>query len=289
MIDIRQIWQKHDLGVPDSIEQTERGSANEVYIVDNAYIVRTDGQDTEARFHFKGEQRALECLQAADVPVPKVVAVDEEADYLITSKMRGEPLVDSWSALSSSAQERIARQAGSYLAKIHNVTFDQIGTLLHLGKFDTWYGYIDDYYRHHAGIALESGSITQEAYARGLAMVRDHKDFLDTVQTGHLVHNDYHFENVLQEDGEVTGIIDFEWALAGDPVWDLAMDDRWEDLCPGSRDYLYAAYREHCPVQEGDAERLRVYKMLKAVEYMCGGGVAADIEEARTQFYRMLV
>jgi hypothetical protein len=43
---------------------------------------------------------------------------------------------------------------------------------------------------------------------------------MSVVTTGCLLHRDYHFENVLQQEGKVTGIIDFEWAMSGDPVFD---------------------------------------------------------------------
>lgn len=37
-----------------------------------------------------------------------------------------------------------------------------------------------------------------------------------------LLHGDYHFSNVLIENGQISGIIDWEYAAYGDPRWDIA-------------------------------------------------------------------
>ena len=64
----------------------------------------------------------------------------------------------------------------------------------------------------------------------------------------------------------VTGVIDFEWALAGDPAWDFIAQDKWEEMCPGSRAYLYAGYTHHRPLAPDHALRVAIYQLLLHVE-----------------------
>ncbi len=56
---------------------------------------------------------------------------------------------------------------------------------------------------------------------------------------GVLIHSDYHYENILQRAGRLTGILDFEWALSGDPAYDFMNADVRERQIPGSE----AAFR----------------------------------------------
>ena len=49
------------------------------------------------------------------------------------------------------------------------------------------------------------------AAARGL---------LAQVRSGALAHCDFHYENILQDGGRLSGLLDFEWAISGDPAYD---------------------------------------------------------------------
>jgi aminoglycoside phosphotransferase (APT) family kinase protein len=62
--------------------------------------------------------------------------------------------------------------------------------------------------------------------ARLRAIVRERESLLEACRTAHLCHYDFHSGNVLAErsDGSLrlTGILDFESAIAGDPLMDIA-------------------------------------------------------------------
>jgi aminoglycoside phosphotransferase (APT) family kinase protein len=59
-----------------------------------------------------------------------------------------------------------------------------------------------------------------------------------------LLHGDYHFSNVLLHEGEISGIIDWEYAAMGDPRWDVA--NAYSQLvdfdAAGAADAFLAAY-----------------------------------------------
>jgi len=88
-----------------------------------------------------------------------------------------------------------------------------------------------------------------------------------------MVHGDYQLENLLVESGIITGAIDFEWAFGGDPTWDFVAEDKWEEQCPGSRNAIYAGYRQMRPLDPDHERKLRLYKALMYVETIAG---AAD-------------
>lgn len=83
-----------------------------------------------------------------------------------------------------------------------------------------------------------------------------------------LVHRDFHFENVLCHNGAITGVIDFEWSLWGDPLCDFRTEDEMERVCPGSSAAVYAAYGALRPLPDDFRRRLTGYRMLMALEYL---------------------
>jgi aminoglycoside phosphotransferase (APT) family kinase protein len=52
-----------------------------------------------------------------------------------------------------------------------------------------------------------------------------YKDYVEQISNDDivfgLIHNDFHANHVVVGKGKVTGIIDFEWASFGDPLWDF--------------------------------------------------------------------
>jgi aminoglycoside phosphotransferase (APT) family kinase protein len=129
------IWEAHGLGSIRTITWPARGSINYCLIVNNAYVIRFDiTGKTVSRF--QSEALAYHHLCASGVPVPRVVALDQSKElvpyeYLITTRLEGTPVIDGWSDLSVQERERIAYEAGRYLAVIYSHTFDRFGYKLY--------------------------------------------------------------------------------------------------------------------------------------------------------------
>jgi aminoglycoside phosphotransferase (APT) family kinase protein len=87
-------------------------------------------------------------------------------------------------------------------------------------------------------------------------------------QPGRLVHGDYHFSNLLQQDGHLSGVLDFEWVMSGDVAWDFRIDDQLEIVCPGSRSAFYAGYTSRRPLTDHHAERVAFYKLGLYLDYL---------------------
>jgi Ser/Thr protein kinase RdoA (MazF antagonist) len=103
-----------------------------------------------------------------------------------------------------------------------------------------------------------------------------------TVQQGHLVHGDFHFSNLLQQDGQITGVIDFEWALSGDVAWDFRIDDQLEVASPGSRAAFYAGYTSHRVLPDHHSERVSFYRIGLYLDYLATFSPQDESEIART-------
>jgi aminoglycoside phosphotransferase (APT) family kinase protein len=136
---------------------------------------------------------------------------------------------------------------------------------------------------------MTTGVLTSSDYDRLLAVFAAHKPLFDQVTVPHLVHWDYHFENILQQDGHISGILDFEWALCGDPTLDLRQERQWEETCPGSRDFVYAGYTAHRALAPDHALRVKLYTMLQNLDWAVDQGFAGDTQiEGKAQLLAAL-
>jgi aminoglycoside phosphotransferase (APT) family kinase protein len=295
---IAPVWAAHDLGPVTTIERCVRGGINPCFIVNDAAVIRFNTFTIKGAARFRNEARAYETLRGSGVPVPAVVALDLSRsiapyDFIITSRMPGGPVIDAWETLSLEERARVASEAGAYLAMLHMQTFDRFGAL-GSGEdrgFGRWYDYVADYLDRYATLARDLNAIGPEERTRLLAALARHQSLLDTVTRGSLVHSDYHWENILQEDGHVSGVIDFEWALAGDPAWDFIVRDKWEEMCPGSRAHVYAGYARQRPLTPDHARRVALYQLLMHVETVVDEARKEDalgVANARNAMYATL-
>lgn len=268
-----RIWRTHSLGAIRSLNRPARGSVNPCYVVNEAQVIRFNAAPLRGPARFVTEQRAYEMLQGSGLPVPQVLALDTTRrlsphDYLIISCMPGSTIVDSWQELHTDQRQQLARSTGEALAGIHAHTLPDFGKL-HVNprdRYDRWSGYVADHYRRYASPAQNLRAIDGSLRQRLDALVSACQPLLDTVMQASLVHSDYHFENVLQRDGHLTAILDFEWAFAADPSWDFIFEDQWEADCPGSSAMVRAGYESLRPLDAQHTTRLLLYKIILNLE-----------------------
>jgi aminoglycoside phosphotransferase (APT) family kinase protein len=272
---LRQILAAHGLGEVQSIAPLRRGSINPGALVNDAHIIRFDTRSGDSPSRFAGEADAYRRLADTGVPVPAVIALDFSREiaphpYLITTKRPGLPLVERWPDLSAAARAQTARQAGRLLAMIHKqeigAKFGALSLLAQGGGSSLWLSYVSDYVRRYAKQAVELGLVDPFLPIRAQTVLLRHRSTLTAVTSGQLVHSDYHLETILVEGETISGVIDFEWALSGDPSWDFVVEDQWEAMCPGSRTLIYEGYQEESTLPDDHAVRVMLYRLLAHVE-----------------------
>ena len=270
---LSRICERYGLGPVLKVERPERGIINHTLILNDHFVIRFDLLTTKGRSRFESEAMAYAVLGDSPVPVPRVAMLDRSRlivpyDYLVTTKVPGMPVVDAWPSLTEQQREEAAYWSGKYLAIIHNHTFPRFGKLRELETvgFPTWSSYVHDYFQRYAKQALELGVLDADAIERVDTVLSKYRPILDGVKTASLIHSDYHFENILAVDGRVSGIIDFEWAFAGDPVADFAVDDKWDEMCPGSATLVYKGYMSERDLDPDHELKVGIYKMVGHVE-----------------------
>jgi aminoglycoside phosphotransferase (APT) family kinase protein len=159
------------------------------------------------------EAALLRAAGAAGVPVPAVVAADDDAaalggGYLVTERIEGETIprrVLRDPALAR-AREGYAAQCGRMLTSIHAIP---LGCLPDLPRPDPL-GAIEE--------MLDGTGQARPAFEIGLAWLREHPP---RERPAALVHGDFRNGNLVVGPDGIRAVLDWELAHAGNPMQDL--------------------------------------------------------------------
>lgn len=102
-----------------------------------------------------------------------------------------------------------------------------------------------------------------------------------------LCHNDFRAANVLQNEGTVTAILDFEEAGHNDPVTELATATvllatrfrHWRPSSLASQDAFHEGYRAFAPMSRTQEHRLRLLTLRRTLE-LTADAIGSEAEEA---------
>jgi hygromycin-B 7''-O-kinase len=146
-----------------------------------------------------------------DLPVPEIVHAGQGA--LVVTLLPGKP-----ARFSDADPIAVSRQLGGLLRELHTITLDS-------------FGYIEtrvtspvssnlEYMRRRMERKVKSGPpALRDQLGRYFA---EGEHAFEGCRTAVLCHNDAHDANVLVEEGQITGLVDWENAVAADPILDLA-------------------------------------------------------------------
>lgn len=231
-------------------------------------------------------------LEGLPLPAPRILLADEsrsllDLNFLVMNRFDGRTVGQWESSLDPNETYEIYRQIGAALRVVHGVALESFGYLGADGVLQPFASnrayMLSQFARKLGGFARLGG---RPALARQLdAYLRRSTDLLDGCQQPVLCHYDYHSGNLLADRRggklQLTGIIDLENAIAGDPLMDLAKtiaysvrDDETK------RAGLLAGYG---PIDRpGWQETLRLYQFYGAIELWAWWTQIGDRQRADT-------
>jgi aminoglycoside phosphotransferase (APT) family kinase protein len=290
---IAAIWHAHGLGAVRTLAVPRRGCSNACFLVNESHLARFQITDIP-RHKFRTERIAYDLLRDSDLPVPELLLLDETRTlvpqvFAITTRLPGETVYGCWPALDRRTREQLAFEAGRCQARLHQHTLPAFGGLSELaaGSFPTWKAYLEDSVARHVRQARQQELLDAAATTRIEHLLTRFESLMAAVTTASLLHRDYHFENILQRDGKITGIIDFEWAMAGDPAFDCRIDETLAE-CSGSVEPFYAGYASLSPLSEQHRLKVDFYRLLLCLECIAGWGRDPAAAEWMPGEYRRL-
>jgi aminoglycoside phosphotransferase (APT) family kinase protein len=167
------------------------------------------------------------------VPVPRILFADDSKrllglDFLVMTKLNGSILGRLESSLASEQILSAYKQIGQLLREFHRIPMEAFG---YIGPKGIWTAHSTNhaYLTHQFRGKLDqfTGRGGAAALAQRIAgYVAEREQLLHACTRPVLCHNDLHAGNLLAAINEgtvrLTGVLDFEGALAGDPLMDLA-------------------------------------------------------------------
>ena len=160
-----------------------------------------------------------------EVGYPRVVAHGggRGEDWLVAERVPGEPLAHRWPTLSDDERQRAVGQLAQRLAALHGTRapeglppIEHAPQLLEVGADDPTSTVVAALHR-----AMQLDHVDPVLMAEAADLVKHLAPALIPFEAETLVHGDVTFENVLWHDGEVTALLDVEWARPGPGDLDL--------------------------------------------------------------------
>jgi hygromycin-B 7''-O-kinase len=228
-------------------------------------------------FHWKMAKEVLVygLLQAhgVDAPVARILLADDSKSVLpytilVLTKLEGE-LVSGLDSLADHTLADIYRQMGELLRTLHQVTFDEFGYVGTQGietSHPTNLAYMQVQFARKRREFDELGG-DPELSRRLRLHVAEREQLFAGCHRAVLCHNDCHEGNVLvtpEGDGwRVSGLVDFENVVAGDPLLDLAKSYYYSRRGDEVLDALVAGYGDR---RDGWRAALDLYMLYHVVE-----------------------
>ncbi len=203
-------------------------------------------------------------LPAVRVPYVNLSRTVVPFDFQIGAESPGRPLAAFHD--DEPRMHRRLRQLGRLVARIHTLPLAGFGLLdarplaaasgPPRGMWNTWSEYIRLNLAAHMDFCARAGDLTTAGADALLAAFERHAGCLN-VSGGVLLHGDLGSHNILTDGDRLLGLIDWEDALSGDPVYDVAF---WASFQPPERHAPFlAGYRELRPLPDDFPVRFWLY------------------------------
>ena len=223
---IRNVFADAGLGPIASIERMEIGFSNDVYSVDDKYILKA-GRSEEDNEYLLRDIYLCNLLRDR-VPAPRVIHWDASKAllgrvFMIYDKIQGRNLYSRWHLLDVSQRRELIRQLCSILREINQTPYEGFAREFGIDTEQSWQDRMRSRINGRLERVSERGLLPAETLARTRSFLNESLVVLRQEKMA-LTYHDPHFDNIIvSEDDRIAGILDFESAdiLSIDFVLDL--------------------------------------------------------------------
>ncbi|MGG2016785.1 phosphotransferase family protein [Bacillus sp. S10(2024)] len=179
--------------------------------------------------------------------IPDVYASNQTSIgcYYMMNKLKGNNLEQSLPYLTTNEQINFFELMGNLLGNIHSIRSEnQVGYLENMQNI-TWKDWLNSYI---TSLIQELLSIETKCRNQDWLMVQKsliaHLNYIDEPINYSFLHGDYYPGNILHDNGFISGLLDFEWSLFGDPLYDFRVMEVFIFGDFPYREVFYNSYRK---------------------------------------------
>jgi aminoglycoside phosphotransferase (APT) family kinase protein len=274
---LRAICERHFRCFPEAISPVgEPGTFHRLFRLDlpdsRSVIARLNALSDQFRDRpLLLDRWASARLHAAGLPALEVYAVDLSRrdcpwDYELLEPAQGVPLKQFDN--DETALAPLLTELGAFLARVHRLSTEHFGLLIPdatgseaRGACSTWAGYLENHLERHVALCKNIQAISSREAQAILKVFREATVRLETRPA--LLHGDPGSHNVFVEGDRVSTLIDWEDALAGDPIYEVAF---WATFHPEPRHAAFLeGYRREQDLGKNFAYRFWLYFLRVAL------------------------
>jgi len=213
---ITEVAKKNSLFLDNKITEFSSGQINNVYNLNNKYVIKIEGGMSYAKGIFEHQEKITRQLIKSGSKLPKIIDTGriENKGYLLMEKLVGNNLVYDWPKLPEIEKERLISQLAEQLKIFHSLEYNEYNIEIYLGN-----NYPELEKTVHKAIGFEriDKNKLKTEHLKNLEMMEKFYQENKKVIKGEkgsavFVHNDIHFENIFYQNNKIIGIIDFDWA-----------------------------------------------------------------------------
>ncbi|MFC1714965.1 phosphotransferase family protein [Candidatus Poribacteria bacterium] len=208
-------------------------------------------------------------LSQTAVPVPHILTYDDshtliDRDFLIMERLPGLPLTEAHSV----SNDLVLKQVGEYLAQVHSLTAEYYG---YLGAHQpmepqpTWLDAFEIMWNKMIDDVVMVGHYDAEESEMMRSLLDQYIAMFDHPVPASLLHMDIWHQNILvNREGNVTGLVDWDRALWGDPEIEFAV----LDYCGISEPAFWEGYGQKRDLSDPARIRQVFYLLYEVQKYI---------------------
>jgi len=253
------------------------------------------------------ELAILPYLHQRGFPVSDVLGIarnlpDVPGTAILRTYLAGAPASERLAHLDTAARGHLLAAMGSLLARVHALPLADVRSFWQFPE-DTVHtpadwstNFIQKKVASDLGVLAPSGALAADITAQMVTLLpRWAAGLAETPVILAPLHGDFYLDNLLvTDDGLITGVLDWEAARLGDPLWELARTQvaSFSDT-PAEYNHFLTSYRQHIPqaIDEGRVVRYRFLMAMGDLRYAVRHAPELTAERAAplTHFWRQLV
>ena len=273
-----------------SITDIKHGVANPVFIIktQNEDIVLRVLNPIAGDWKPQKEKIVYKLLKEKNIPIPETLKIDTSKkiipyNYILSKKLEGKSFTEAHENMADKNKEKVVKQLGEYLGRIHSTTFNKFGDVneeedkvvvgpanelheisneINVGPYKSWKEMhneiLKSLFHYFKNTEIEYLLKPIQKY------FKENEHLIDYKITPRLLHLDLNRGNMFVKNDAITGIFDVEGALIGHNEYDLMRTElHFEN--DKLRNIFFNEYTKHITLDEGYEQRRAFYSLSRTL------------------------